>query len=423
MKYYGGLLFIVVLTTLIHFTVSQIPNHPPTWQMNLSTIIMPCNEQGFTDPSSTKGWGLIDFDWSNAKQIWAKSKPMNCAELLLQQVQMTTDASPGTTTWVYRNSIKALPWYTTVREKLTNKDYSRWFLKFDPSRTPHVPKCDNNYHPPLCSEFYHDQTQTPEYPHGDGDCAAPACDVGSIPVGEYLWDPRAWNMSIHGQTLGQWFINDYIFDKTGGGNPKVSGFFFDDYWSVSGGPSEFETHAVEDMGLSHKDLEEISGAYQSNMADVYKEVLKRGKFSWQQLWTGQGLKPGDIASTCPRPLVTKQSCAARLRELCSEKSPTQSRFLMYSFYPGGCKGNPDKLEQFEQDLANFLLIRGPYAALGHGWLGCSLKYERPAALDSDFGHPEGLCHEVSNGVFRRKWTKATVEMNCNNWKATITKTE
>lgn len=34
---------------------------------------------------------------------------MNCEELLLQQVEMTAAASPGTTSFVYRNAIKALP--------------------------------------------------------------------------------------------------------------------------------------------------------------------------------------------------------------------------------------------------------------------------------------------------------------------------
>ena len=30
-----------------------------TWMMNKSTIIMPCNESGLTDPQSTKGWGIV----------------------------------------------------------------------------------------------------------------------------------------------------------------------------------------------------------------------------------------------------------------------------------------------------------------------------------------------------------------------------
>jgi hypothetical protein len=40
-----------------------------------------------------------------AKEIWDKNKPMNDEELLFQQVQMTTSASPGTTVWVYRCSV------------------------------------------------------------------------------------------------------------------------------------------------------------------------------------------------------------------------------------------------------------------------------------------------------------------------------
>jgi hypothetical protein len=387
--------------------------------MNLSTIIMPCNNSGYTDPQTTKGWGLIDFDWSNAKALWAPAKPMNCAELLLKQVQMTTQASPGTTVYVYRNAIKALPWYTAVREKLTDPAYARWFLNFAPNVTPHVSKCDNNYKPPLCSNYYHDQSQTPEYPNGDGNCAAPACDVGSVPVGEYIWDPRSWNISIKGQTLGQWFINDYLFDATGGANPKVSGFFFDDQWTETG-PTEYEQHAVADMGLSKTELQDLTNAFWSNMQEVFKEVLARGKFSWQLLWTGQGNDIKNIADTCPGPLVHNTTCAADLRKLCQANSEAQTRFMMYAFTPGKCQGDPSNLPDFEQDLANFLLVRGPYAALGHGWLGCSRKYIFPAELNRDYGQPMGLCHETSTGVFQRKWSKATVQMNCNTWTPSIT---
>ena len=87
--------------------LAQVPNRPPTWQMNQSTIIMPCNGSGFTDPQSTAGWAVVDFDWSNSKGMgnasgWAKHKPMDADEQLLAQVQMTAAASPGTTVWVYR---------------------------------------------------------------------------------------------------------------------------------------------------------------------------------------------------------------------------------------------------------------------------------------------------------------------------------
>ena len=39
-----------------------LPRMKQTWQLNLSTIIMPCNNTGFTDPNTTLGWGIVDFD-------------------------------------------------------------------------------------------------------------------------------------------------------------------------------------------------------------------------------------------------------------------------------------------------------------------------------------------------------------------------
>ena len=55
-----------------------------------------------------------------------------------------------------------------------------------------------------------------------------------------------------------------------------------------------------------------------------------------------------------------------------------------------------------------------HAWLGHGWSGCSKVYERPAALDVDYGEPvDKVCKETSPGskVFVREWTKATVKVN------------
>ena len=57
----------LILFALSSVAVAQVPKGPPVWQMNRSTLIMPCNGTGPTDPSSTKGWGTIDFDWSNWK--------------------------------------------------------------------------------------------------------------------------------------------------------------------------------------------------------------------------------------------------------------------------------------------------------------------------------------------------------------------
>jgi hypothetical protein len=224
-----------------------------------------------------------DFDWSNAKDVWAKSKPMDCEEMLVEQVKQTTVASPGTTVWVYRNGIKALPWYTLVRKKLDDPDYAPWFLSFSSTvianhSAAHVPVCDENFNPPKCSNLYHDHTQTPGYPQGDGNCSAPGCDVGSVPVGEYLFDPRAANLSIHGQTFVEWYVDEYLFGPTGAGNPNISGFYFDDDWDHCGQqkricPSEMDHHAVDDMGLGASELAAILESFNWVMDQAYAAIL------------------------------------------------------------------------------------------------------------------------------------------------------
>lgn len=47
---------------LLAAVAAQVPNRPPNYMMNASTIIMPCNNTGYTDPSTTVGWGVVDFD-------------------------------------------------------------------------------------------------------------------------------------------------------------------------------------------------------------------------------------------------------------------------------------------------------------------------------------------------------------------------
>lgn len=383
--------------------------------MNRSTIVMICNNSGYTNPSSTKGWGIVDFDWSNAKALWASAKPMNCEELLVEQVALTTAASPGTTVWVYRNAVKALPWYSTVRAKLTDPAYGEWFLNFSGTGKYHVPQCDTNYEPPLCTSFYHDQDQTPGYPSGDGDCSPPACDVGSVPIGEYLFNHLAANVSVNGQSFVQWFIDDYVFGPTGGSNANVSGFYFDDEWTPIG-PSEMNEYALIDLGFNASHTLKMTVAWAWVMDQVYAEIIARKKFSWNQLWT--------FGNDCPQPLVKQPSCIADLRSLCRADSSAQTRAMMFAFSPGSCaKGfDPGNLTDFDADLANFLLSRGPYAYLGNGWTGCSRIFEYPDALNLDYGEPLGLCAEIGigTGVFERNWTKATVRMDCNSWTPSIT---
>jgi hypothetical protein len=158
----------------------------------MSTITMTCNGSGWSSPERGAQFGIVSYDWSNAKVEWAAAKPMDCEKRLQTQAQMTKARNPESHVFVYRNVVKALPWFASVREKLDDPAYSGWFLKFDPkqveSHNTSVPVCAPE-DPKKCSVYYHDQEQTPAVPtaaqpHPDGSCTDGECDVGTQPCGE-----------------------------------------------------------------------------------------------------------------------------------------------------------------------------------------------------------------------------------------------
>ena len=51
-----ALLLVVASAATWQTTLGQLPNKTQTWVLNESTIIMPCNNSGFTDPARTVGW-------------------------------------------------------------------------------------------------------------------------------------------------------------------------------------------------------------------------------------------------------------------------------------------------------------------------------------------------------------------------------
>ena len=74
----------------------------------------------------------------------------------------------------------------------------------------------------------------------------------------------------------------------------------------------------------------------------------------------------------------------------------------------------------------FLLVRGPFAWIGYSWMGCNTgdvaQSLRPKEVDVDYGVPiDDHCTETAPGSakFRREWSKAIVEMDCNSWEGTI----
>jgi hypothetical protein len=80
-------------------------------------IVQPCNMTGFLNASLFSQFGVVSIDWSNAKELWVEP-PMSCEERLVEQAALLKAARPGVRVMGYRNIVKALPWFSSVREKM-----------------------------------------------------------------------------------------------------------------------------------------------------------------------------------------------------------------------------------------------------------------------------------------------------------------
>ena len=84
------------------------------------------------------------MDWSNGRQEWPQSKPMNCDKMLFEQIKGIKEASGNKTkVFTYRNIVKALPWFEMVREKITDPQYMQRLgsqvQRRNPARPVHQP--------------------------------------------------------------------------------------------------------------------------------------------------------------------------------------------------------------------------------------------------------------------------------------------
>ena len=228
-----------------------MPPWPPTYDLGLSTVVMP-NPNPTYMLAELKGWGIVQIDWSNFKDVWSRATPMNCTQMLDEQAAILAKAHPQQKVWLYRNAIIAEAWFEPVRAKLADPAYKHWFMPYGKHVTnPHSPKCNKEGNTTKCSELWHDEI-------GLGSCVAHPYTCGSVgdfPAAEYVFDPRSMNVSVNGKTMIEWYIEDYVLMNGGQGNPNVHGYFFDDHWDNftgaddrSVGPSEVDPAAVSDMG-------------------------------------------------------------------------------------------------------------------------------------------------------------------------------
>jgi hypothetical protein len=229
----------------------------PTWNMSQSTIIMPDNETGMHSVEEALRYGLVSYDWSNAKGIWGKHAPMDDEEYLVKQADLVVAANRAlggsTRVGVYRNTIKALNWMTSVREKLDDPAYSGWFIPFGNGS-------NYTYQPPACldqkcSDRWHDRAGVGGLLHGD---------CGKAPCGGFVFDHR-------NSSFADWFVNGYIISNETILRPGVSELYLDDRleeWGVSEAQGHFLQDGCSPSGCSKTDMSEMVAAYNANMEKV-----------------------------------------------------------------------------------------------------------------------------------------------------------
>lgn len=350
---------------------------------------MPCDAAGVGpvpfDPASAARWGIADFDWSNGRDWWSAQSPMVCEETLLAQAEATHAANADTHVMVYRNSIKALPWFTSVREKLEDRAFWGFFL---PLANCTRYECGPN----ATANLYHDFEQTPRERGG--------CGLG-VECGEYLFDLR--NASARA-----WLRGDYLTSATGLGSPAIHGLYFDDAWTLSG-PSEVDPGSVAAMGLTPSDVADLVAASLLSRDEMFNATVAAGGYVFNHLASPTPNNASDAAA----------ACAPKLRGLCHANAfPQTGTYLMQFTAARGHGGWPIPFPL--QDLAIFLLSRGDYSWMGYAWWGCGppAQFTRPSFFDEDFGVPlGGPCFETGSGsgVFVRNYSKADVAMDCNTF--------
>ena len=434
----------------VWFAEAYLPPHnppwPPSYGVTESLLTMQCNSSGYSDVRRGAEFGIVSYDWSNAKAQWAKQAPMDCEERLFEQARRLDEArrrhrthnnnntnnNTNTHTFVYRNIVKALPWFTTVRAKLVDPAYEGFFLRFAASAAapPHVPRCAPE-NPSVCSDLYHDQEQTPgveptpDHPHPDGECPSTGCHCGDgLPCGEYYFDHR------NGTMLREWLLNEVVLgalvppgsglgpnDDDGEAVPRiVDGVFLDDYWcsdllcresddAIAGcpcgdplqGPTEADPHAVADMGLSDEDVRDITLEWNRTMKAVERSLLERGAYSWWLMdgqenanaqpflfdLDGDGDEGGrrsygpaqDSGGGVDRDRRDRSRRSERCREIledaCRADSTWQTRPRLFGF----SVTEEQRLKRFDLDWTVFMLIRGPYSWAGWGVWGMTWPFQ------------------------------------------------
>lgn len=438
----------------------RAPRWTPEFSIAKSTVAMPCNYSGYYDLDGLRGFGYLQFDWSNNKDRWCQDKPMTASESISEQSALVYKKFPGVKIGVYRNGIKAVNIFSEQRRKLDDPAYSGWFIPYHAYPhggwqknhscrvgTPTGPCSSDQYSTSPCTDgkcsgLWHDQTQVPQWhkravpgglhlraqayerpsvdksgpgalgpaapvsgqPHYDNGVCKEQCDCGKQPCGNYIYDHRNASFAEWFVSPGGPIINNMTLLQTG-----VVSFYIDDsFWHKgfkqgggTGGVTETSGLFANDTGLYYPELVDFAAAYTRNMEKLYDTIVAGGGYVWQLFQDGPGL-----TSSSNAPKKTKSSavasCITTLRsDWCTPNGTSAMSAVLYAVHPAEPSRRYNDSEFNEQVTAEFLLTRGNWGFIGTDWNGCSGSssyYPRMSQWDEDFGVPlEAACHEEPAG--------------------------
>eukprot|EP00591_Stephanopyxis_turris_P015997 CAMPEP_0195533296 /NCGR_PEP_ID=MMETSP0794_2-20130614/40198_1 /TAXON_ID=515487 /ORGANISM="Stephanopyxis turris, Strain CCMP 815" /LENGTH=184 /DNA_ID=CAMNT_0040665769 /DNA_START=53 /DNA_END=607 /DNA_ORIENTATION=- len=160
------------------------------------------------------------------------------------------------------------------------------------------------------------------------------------------------------------------------------------------------------------------------MTAVQQSILDHDAYTWS-------LMDGQTNANAMPFLFNQNQCVKVLQQACYANSNWQTLPKLFGF----SVQHQTQFLQLEQDLAFFLLVRGPYTYAGWGVWGMTWPFNAesshgalpplphgvplPSEFNSDYGVPLEVCHEIKPGVFHREWSRGTVELNCHTFQATI----
>ena len=172
--------------------------------------------------------------------------------------------------------------------------------------------------------------------------------------------------------------------------------------------------AIEAIGLSPSDVDDLVAAFTVSFHAKINATVRAGGFVFDMLNTAGW--PETNATSAPA------TCATLLRDFCGEDGPAQTAPLLLELSRVN-HTSPWPLPWPDQNLASFLLVRGPYAWLGYIWSNCHdpSTFVRPPSFDVDYGTPLNFCSETApaSGVFTRNYTLADVALDCGSFTSTI----